>query len=86
MLDYQLDIIFEIIDTLCWAKQWGAIDSILLHVIINKEWNLTLLIALLTITACVKDKLHDRKALYEYALSVAKMECGKKTNILEGLE
>lgn len=86
MLDDQLDIIFEIIDILCWEEQWSAIDNILLSVTINKEWCLTLLMGLLTITACVKDQLHYRKMLYEYALSMAKVEYGETTNILEGLK
>ena len=90
VLDSQIDVIFELVDILCWEQQWEAINCILIYVMANKDWDLTLLISFLTITASIKQELPDRPAFYDYVFTVAKERCGggdkMAQNLLEGLE
>jgi hypothetical protein len=88
-IDAQLDILYQILNSLLWAGRLEAIDSLMLS-IPNSNWPTVLLLGVLTISHCEKHRLHYYESFYNYTYRRYELEKGegyvKKTNMLRGLE
>ena len=83
-MDDCLDWIFNTFDELCWSSQFETIDQILKYTDIY-DTKITILIGLLTITACVKSKLKYREDFYN-KIKQRLQKQNLNFQLIEGLE
>ena len=84
--DKQMDEIYDEIDTLCHESKWREIDNILREIDVDNQ-QLDYLLAYLTITFCVQDKLNYRAEFFHKCESRFAELAGLKEaeSLLQGL-